>query len=75
MGGEDDFFATDQVTVPNELAGIIIGKSGDNIRTIRGQSGASIAVSSEEIKQGERVITITGMPEQIRMAKDMMQHW
>lgn len=65
-----------QVSIPKDLAGSIIGPSGTRIRAIRAQSGAQIIVG----KSGEggssvddRIITITGAEEQVQNAQYLLQ--
>lgn len=65
-----------QVSIPKDLAGSIIGPSGTRIRAIRAQSGAQIIIG----KCGEggsspddRIITITGTEEQVQNAQYLLQ--
>jgi hypothetical protein len=51
-----------QVTIPNELAGAIIGPGGQRIRKIRNDSKASITIAEPDPSGKERIITITGDP-------------
>jgi len=67
---------TQQVSIPKDLAGAIIGPSGTRIRAIRGQSGAQIIIG----KSGEggsspddRIITITGTEDQVQNAQFLLQ--
>jgi heterogeneous nuclear ribonucleoprotein K len=52
---------TTQVTIPNELAGTIIGKGGERIGNIRADSGAHILVDPPQPGSDERIITIGGV--------------
>jgi len=61
-----------EMTVPNELIGCVIGKGGTKIAEIRQISGAMIRISnSEELREGctDRVITITGNPDSVALAQ------
>lgn len=51
-----------RMLVHNKLCGALIGKNGDNIKSIAGESGANFAVSSPANLPGlhERVVKITG---------------
>ncbi|UYV80134.1 hypothetical protein LAZ67_18001802, partial [Cordylochernes scorpioides] len=62
-----------QVTIPNDLAGAIIGKGGQRIRKIRRESGAGITIDESQPGSNERVITISGTPQQIQMAQYLLQ--
>lgn len=64
---------TTQVTIPNDLAGAIIGKGGERIRNIRQRSGADIKIQDPLPGKADRVITITGNPEQIQYGQFLMQ--
>lgn len=62
-----------QVTIPTDLAGAIIGKGGSRIRKIRNDSGAGIAIDEPLPGSTDRVITISGTPNQIQMAQYLLQ--
>merc|ERR1719365_215564 len=62
-----------QVTIPNELAGAIIGPGGQRIRKIRNDSKASITIAEPDSGSKERVITIQGDPEAIQSAQFLLQ--
>lgn len=62
-----------QVTIPTDLAGAIIGKGGGRIRKIRNDSGAGITIDEPLPGSTDRVITITGTPNQIQMAQYLLQ--
>ena len=67
---------TQQVSIPKDLAGAIIGPSGTRIRAIRAQSGAQIIIgkSGEGGSSAEdRIITITGTEEQVQNAQYLLQ--
>lgn len=65
---------TTQVTIPTDLAGLIIGAKGSKISQIRQESGASIKIDSVPIPgTNDRLITITGNPNQIQQAQYLLQ--
>ncbi|CAH0552208.1 unnamed protein product [Brassicogethes aeneus] len=64
---------TTQVTIPKDLAGAIIGKGGGRIRKIRQDSGAGITIDEPLQGSNDRIITISGMPNQIQMAQYLLQ--
>ncbi len=80
---------TTQVTIPTELAGkiidienfldvlfsgIVIGAKGSKISQVRQESGASIKIDSEPMPgTNDRLITITGNPNQIQQAQFLLQ--
>jgi len=61
------------VYVAKDLIGKIIGRGGSNINTIRRESGATIAIATEENNQPERKITITGGTESMGIACSMIE--
>merc|ERR1719266_2820439 len=62
-----------QVTIPNELAGAIIGPGGQRITKIRLESKASITIDEPASGSNERVISIVGTPKQIQTAQYLLQ--
>ena len=65
---------TTQVTIPTDLAGLIIGAKGSKISQIRQESGASIKIDSVPMAgTNDRLITITGNPNQIQQAQFLLQ--
>ncbi|XP_060537140.1 heterogeneous nuclear ribonucleoprotein K [Cylas formicarius] len=62
-----------QVTIPKDLAGAIIGKGGGRIRKIRQDSGAGITIDEPLPGSNDRIITITGSPNEIQMAQYLLQ--
>jgi len=63
---------TQQVSIPSDLAGVIIGKGGSRIKQIRQDSGADVELS-DDAGPGDRIITISGTPDQIQNAQYMLQ--
>lgn len=62
-----------QVTIPKDLAGAIIGKQGTRIKKIRIDSGAAITIDEPAAGSNDRVITITGYPNEIQVAQFLLQ--
>ncbi|KAJ2161510.1 RNA binding protein, heterogenous nuclear RNP-K like protein [Coemansia sp. RSA 552] len=55
---------TQQITIPCDMVGCIIGKSGSRISEIRRLSGSRISIAkASESEGGERMFTIRGTPE------------
>jgi len=57
-----------------QLAGAIIGKAGCRIRQVREESGARVTIDEALPGSTDRIIHITGTPEQIQSAQFMMQN-
>jgi transcription antitermination factor NusA-like protein len=69
--------ASHNMTISNDLIGVIIGKGGSKIHEIRHMSGAMIQISKNEKgddgeENKDRSITITGSPESVTLAKNLI---
>lgn len=78
MGGQGLAFGeeeteTTQVTIPKELAGAIIGKAGSRITDIRRRSKAQIVIDEALPGSNDRIISISGTPDQIQNAQYLLQ--
>jgi len=62
-----------QVTIPNDMAGAIIGPGGQRIRKIRNDSRADIQIAEPESGSRERIITISGSKQAIQTAQYLLQ--
>lgn len=71
MGGQKP--TTTQVSIPKHLAGAIIGKGGSRIREVQAESGTTIKIDNESNDSNERIISITGAPDQIQYAQYLLQ--
>lgn len=58
------------MTIPNDMSGTFIGNGGECILRIRQESGAKIDVGQPY--GNERVVYITGTPDQIQHAQHML---
>mgnify|MGYP000167334173 CR=1 FL=1 len=54
-------------------AGIVIGKHGRNITEISAASGARIDVRNDPSNPTVRIVKVTGLPEQIKIATEMVR--
>ncbi|KFP63587.1 RNA-binding protein Nova-1, partial [Cariama cristata] len=63
-----------KIIVPNSTAGLIIGKGGATVKAIMEQSGAWVQLSQKPdgINLQERVVTVSGEPEQNRKAVELI---
>lgn len=59
---------TQQIFIPNELVGAVIGKSGHKINEIRQNSGSSVKIEEPIPGVAERLVTIHGTQESNQMA-------
>lgn len=63
---------TQQIYIPNDMVGAIIGKGGQKINEIRQISGSVIKIFEPQDNSNERLVTITGTEECNRMALYML---
>ncbi|KAH7889587.1 hypothetical protein F5I97DRAFT_1801038 [Phlebopus sp. FC_14] len=74
---------TQQIYIPNDLVGCIIGKGGSKINEIRHMSASQIKIMEPGAGlngapasggEGERLVVITGQPANIQMAVQLLYH-
>lgn len=76
---------TQQIYIPNDLVGCIIGKGGSKINEIRHMSASQIKIMEPGAgpvgsapapggSEGERLVVITGPPANIQMAVQLLYH-
>ena len=76
---------TQQIYIPNDLVGCIIGKGGSKINEIRHMSASQIKImepgavapgmnGSASAGENERLVIITGQPANIQMAVQLLYH-
>lgn len=63
---------TQQIYIPNDMVGAIIGKGGAKINEIRQLSGSVIKINEPQDNNNERLVTITGTQECNQMALYML---
>ncbi|KAF2278448.1 eukaryotic type KH-domain (KH-domain type I) [Westerdykella ornata] len=63
---------TQQIYIPNDMVGAIIGKGGAKINEIRTLSGSVIKINEPTDNSNERLVTITGTQECNQMALYML---
>ncbi|KAL0977947.1 hypothetical protein UPYG_G00163640 [Umbra pygmaea] len=71
MAGMDSSCQTtsQELLIPNDLVGSIIGRQGTKINEIRQVSGAQIKIGSQVDSTSDRRVTITGSPISINLAQ------
>ncbi|KIP06044.1 hypothetical protein PHLGIDRAFT_73296 [Phlebiopsis gigantea 11061_1 CR5-6] len=81
------YLQTQQIYIPNDLVGCIIGKGGAKINEIRHMSASQIKIMEPGAvgvgvngapapagNEGERLVVITGQPANIQMAVQLLYH-
>ncbi|KAG8630838.1 hypothetical protein KVT40_002457 [Elsinoe batatas] len=71
-GGMPNQPLTQQIFIPNDMVGAIIGKQGAKINEIRQLSGSVIKINEPQDNSNERLVTITGTQECNQMALYML---
>ncbi|EJD05699.1 uncharacterized protein FOMMEDRAFT_79532 [Fomitiporia mediterranea MF3/22] len=82
-GGAQSY--TQQIYIPNDLVGCIIGKGGSKINEIRHMSASQIKIMEPGVTppgmsgpaggtENERLVIITGQPHNIQMAVQLLYH-
>lgn len=71
-GGMPGGQITQQIYIPNDMVGAIIGKGGQKINEIRHMSNSVIKINEAQDNSKERLVTITGTEECNRMALYML---
>ncbi|KAH9306722.1 hypothetical protein KI387_011126, partial [Taxus chinensis] len=64
---------TVEVPIPKTAVGSVLGKRGSNMQHIREISGAKVKLHDSRSGASERVIEISGTPEQTHAAKSLLQ--
>ncbi|KAI4791545.1 hypothetical protein KUCAC02_033946, partial [Chaenocephalus aceratus] len=67
--------ASQELLIPNDLIGSIIGRQGSKINEIRQVSGAQIKIGSQIDGSSERHVTITGTAIAINLAQYLITSW
>lgn len=71
--GDRDETETQRFSIPKSAAGAIIGMGGSRIRQIRSESCCNISIDDTKQGANERIITITGSPDQVQLAQFLLQ--
>uniref|UniRef100_A0A0C9RV58 TSA: Wollemia nobilis Ref_Wollemi_Transcript_11433_2942 transcribed RNA sequence n=1 Tax=Wollemia nobilis TaxID=56998 RepID=A0A0C9RV58_9CONI len=62
-----------EVTIPNKSVGSILGRGGSNIAQIREISGAKVKLHDAKPGGTDRIVEISGTPEQTHAAQSLLQ--
>lgn len=68
-GGNDAGKVTEEIYVPSEAVGMIIGKGGETIKEMQSSTGCKINVSQPQQPDVQRQIGLVGFPAAIEEAK------
>lgn len=77
QGGVSDMaegMATETITVPSKMVGLIIGRGGEQIMRLQSESGCKIQMAQDNAGHPERQCTLTGQPAAIAAAKAAIEH-
>jgi len=73
MEGSSLPMSTDQVMIPENMVGLIIGRGGEQITRLQVESGCKIQMSQDGQGSSHRLCTLTGSAEAISVAKNMIE--
>jgi len=62
----------EQITVPDKMVGMIIGRGGEQINRLQQESGCKIQMAPDSGGQSVRMCTLTGNPDSIAKAKALI---
>jgi len=65
--------STDQVMVPDNMVGLIIGRGGEQITRLQAESGCKIQMSQDGQGSSHRMCTLTGTADAISIARNMIE--
>ncbi|KAJ1342798.1 hypothetical protein BSLG_002617 [Batrachochytrium salamandrivorans] len=71
-GGGDGSSKVEQITIPDECVGAIIGKGGSKVNEVRVASGCQIKIGDPQPGLRRRIITLTGSAEAVSKAQFML---
>ena len=64
----------EQVMVPDNMVGLIIGRGGEQITRLQAESGCKIQMSQDSQGMPHRLCTLTGSPEAISVARNLIDN-
>uniref|UniRef100_H3B8A7 Poly(rC) binding protein 4 n=1 Tax=Latimeria chalumnae TaxID=7897 RepID=H3B8A7_LATCH len=64
-----------ELLIPNDVIGCVIGRQGSKINEIRQMSGAQIKIGNQTEGTNDRHVTITGNPLSISLAQYLITTW
>ena len=71
-GGPGPGMTSEQVMVPDNMVGLIIGRGGEQITKLQAESGCKIQMAQDSQGQPHRLCTLTGTAESIGVARSMI---
>ena len=72
-GGPGPGMTSEQVMVPDNMVGLIIGRGGEQITKLQADSGCKIQMAQDSQGLQHRVCTLTGTAESIGVARSMIE--
>jgi len=69
---QQDGAITEQIYVPDNMVGLLIGRGGENITRMQQESQCKIQMAPDSQGQPTRLCTLTGMPHNVQQAKDQI---
>merc|ERR1719457_105194 len=72
MQQECDGAITEQIYVPDNMVGLLIGRGGENITRMQQESQCKIQMAPDSQGQPTRLCTLTGLPHAVEAAKQQV---
>jgi len=72
MMQQQDGAITEQIYVPDNMVGLLIGRGGENITRMQQESQCKIQMAPDSQGQPTRLCTLTGVPHAVAAAKDQI---
>uniref|UniRef100_A0A3P8VRL9 KH-type splicing regulatory protein n=1 Tax=Cynoglossus semilaevis TaxID=244447 RepID=A0A3P8VRL9_CYNSE len=63
---------TEEYKVPDAMVGLVIGRGGEQINKIQQDSGCKVQIAHDSVGLPERGISLTGSPDAIQRAKELI---
>ena len=72
--GSEQVGQPEQVMVPDNMVGLIIGRGGEQITRLQAESGCKIQMSQDSQGMPHRLCTLTGSPESVSIARNLIDN-
>jgi len=71
--GGQAMISTEQVMVPDNMVGLVIGRGGEQITRLQAESGCKIQMAQDSFGQPHRLCTLTGSVESVSIARNLIE--
>merc|ERR1719500_2680736 len=71
--GGQAMISTEQVMVPDNMVGLVIGRGGEKITRLQAESGYKIQMAQDSFGQPHRLCTLTGSVDAVSIAQNLIE--